>query len=408
MIIYIFFTLSLISVILYLLLKIKRDSAVIKAFNKLESGETDYVLFKNSKKKKLTRLERSYLKISDNFNAIIKSLNEFNDSFSDYLKSLSSQASIVSSNLQEQDNLILNFEATLSIQSSSIETAASGLDQTRQLFKAILGNYTSLFNKIESLLDMNRKIQEQNNNMNEDSLRAIEFTTNLKNVTDSGLSKIDNIISFIEKLDSSVKKINEMAGIISGITAKTSLLSMNASIEAAHAGEAGKGFAVVAGEIRKLSESSDKATKSINSTINEIFTQMSEGKETSNLAKDGINDISNEIDKAIQIMNALSDNIRKQITGTIDTKNIINDIHSLSKEIKESSVNQEKKVNEIYETTDIVNSQGFIINSLITTQKAKLRDFNKISNNLFDTIKKSSKYSDYYKETVDLFKIKND
>ena len=49
---------------------------------------------------------------------------------------------------------------------------------------------------------------------------------------------------------------------IEGISFQTSLLSINASIEAAHAGDAGAGFDIVAKEVRELaSKSKDETTK---------------------------------------------------------------------------------------------------------------------------------------------------
>ena len=66
-------------------------------------------------------------------------------------------------------------------------------------------------------------------------------------------------------------KIREMASMIMDISERSSLLAMNAAIEAAHAGSAGKGFAVVADEVRKLSSSTALAAKDIDDYVKLIL-----------------------------------------------------------------------------------------------------------------------------------------
>ncbi|AOZ93126.1 methyl-accepting chemotaxis protein [Paenibacillus crassostreae] len=83
------------------------------------------------------------------------------------------------------------------------------------------------------------------------------------------------------------QNISKVLQSIEEISAQTHLLSLNASIEAAHAGEHGRGFAIVADEIRKLAELTNGSTtqiKDIISTINRqveiAFQYMGEGSET--------------------------------------------------------------------------------------------------------------------------------
>ncbi|QHW30701.1 chemotaxis protein [Paenibacillus rhizovicinus] len=65
----------------------------------------------------------------------------------------------------------------------------------------------------------------------------------------------------IRELIEQTSKINEINDFIQEIVAQTSLLALNASIEAAHAGEYGRGFAVVAQQIKKLAEQSHEAVR---------------------------------------------------------------------------------------------------------------------------------------------------
>lgn len=65
-------------------------------------------------------------------------------------------------------------------------------------------------------------------------------------------------------------KFDPIIKAIEGISFQTSLLSINASIEAAHAGEAGAGFDIVAKEVRELANKSKDETAKIYSSLEEL------------------------------------------------------------------------------------------------------------------------------------------
>jgi twitching motility protein PilJ len=80
----------------------------------------------------------------------------------------------------------------------------------------------------------------------------------------------------IKRLGESSQEIGEIVQLINDIAERTTILALNASIQAAMAGDAGKGFAVVAAEVERLAEHSTEATKKISGLIKSIQTDTNE------------------------------------------------------------------------------------------------------------------------------------
>ena len=80
----------------------------------------------------------------------------------------------------------------------------------------------------------------------------------------------------IKRLGEGSQEIGEIVELIGDIADRTSILALNASIQAAMAGEAGKGFAVVAEEVERLADRSTKATKKIAGLIRSIQSDTNE------------------------------------------------------------------------------------------------------------------------------------
>ncbi|MFT4736729.1 MAG: methyl-accepting chemotaxis protein/ligand-binding sensor domain-containing protein [Cyclobacteriaceae bacterium] len=74
----------------------------------------------------------------------------------------------------------------------------------------------------------------------------------------------------IALLTTTAQDISSVLSIIQELTAQTTLLALNASIEAAKAGDAGRGFAVVATQIKKLAQDSANSTEKINKMIGQV------------------------------------------------------------------------------------------------------------------------------------------
>ena len=80
----------------------------------------------------------------------------------------------------------------------------------------------------------------------------------------------------IKRLGERSQEIGEIVQLIGDIADRTSILALNASIQAARAGEAGRAFAVVAEEVERLADRASNATKQIGSLVNTIQSETNE------------------------------------------------------------------------------------------------------------------------------------
>jgi methyl-accepting chemotaxis protein len=78
----------------------------------------------------------------------------------------------------------------------------------------------------------------------------------------------------VEGLHQASSGIGDLTTTIEDIARKTTILSLNAAVEAARAGQAGLGFAVVAGEVRNLAIASSESTKVIGESVGYMKSQV--------------------------------------------------------------------------------------------------------------------------------------
>ncbi|HMF12858.1 MAG TPA: methyl-accepting chemotaxis protein [Gemmataceae bacterium] len=120
----------------------------------------------------------------------------------------------------------------------------------------------------------------------------------------------------IKRLGESSQEIGQIIQLIDDIADRTSILALNASIQAAAAGEAGRGFAVVAAEVERLAERSTEATKKIATLVKTIQGETSEAVAA---MEKGINEVvdgsklTNQAGKALEEIQTVSNRLAELI-----------------------------------------------------------------------------------------------
>ena len=127
----------------------------------------------------------------------------------------------------------------------------------------------------------------------------------------------------IRMLADDVRALTPIIEVITSIAKQTSLLALNAGIEAARAGNAGRGFGVVAYEVRKLAEQSASAATDIaerlNATAAKVAGKMKEAQKAFD-QKHARSDLQELISDLTQMQRDFSDSCKLQLDVISDVE----------------------------------------------------------------------------------------
>jgi methyl-accepting chemotaxis protein len=143
-------------------------------------------------------------------------------------------------------------------------------------------------------LDLSQRTEEQASALQQTAATMEELGTTTRNNADSakqanqlaqgasavaaqGGDVVGKVVTTMQGINDSSRKIGDIIGVIDGIAFQTNILALNAAVEAARAGEQGRGFAVVASEVRSLAQRSAEAAKEIKTLIGRSVEQVEQG-----------------------------------------------------------------------------------------------------------------------------------
>lgn len=125
-------------------------------------------------------------------------------------------------------------------------------------------------------------------------------------VAELGGDVVGKVVSTMQGINDSSRKIGDIISVINGISFQTNILALNAAVEAARAGEQGKGFAVVASEVRSLAQRSAEAAKEIKTLIECSVEQVEQGTAQVDQAGKTMSEIVDSIQHVSEIVAEIS------------------------------------------------------------------------------------------------------
>ena len=263
--------------------------------------------------------------------------------------------------------------------SSRMEYLMSAMSSTSDSMKDVTVGANETADNLQQQLSQTEEIMEQ---IDSAKIVTSTITTNVVQTEQTisiGKENIEHLLTSVQQsevvgttvaekmneLIENTEKMNSIVELINSITSQTSLLSLNASIEAARAGDAGRGFAVVAGEIQSLAGQTSEATVNITKLINDITTsiqevfhstgQMMDNNKTQNKAVETMAATFEDIEECVTNIQNVSVDLEKVVSELVrSNETIVNGINTISSVTQEVSAHANETLEETEKNTSVV------------------------------------------------------
>lgn len=323
------------------------------------------------------------------------------DVISDKTKGLESLTIAVNDLKRNLLNFIESTKSNVIVLSDAVDNITKSLDMSYKGNEHIASNMATVAGKaqeqlkiVKETLDGIEEVAGRANNITNTLANIEEFVENTVKVTEDSSEHVDkyneqmDVIStnlsdtaaFIEALNSHLKEIDQVNGLIINITEQLKLLSLNSAVEAARAGEAGRGFVVVAQEMNKLSTATRDSIGQINRLLNNILN--SNAKVSESIAScvesfDISKDIFNSVKESFYTINKntyiLSDDMKKvyeesrlinESTKAINAQGLV--LHDASNEISSITQDVAAVTEEELAENEEINNQALSLQNMLS------------------------------------------
>jgi methyl-accepting chemotaxis protein len=214
--------------------------------------------------------------------------------------------------------------ATDSINTASAEIASGNQDLSARTEQAA-SNLEETAASMEELTATVRQSADAARQANQLAASASEIAVR-------GGQVVSQVVTTMDEINHSSKKISDIIGVIDGIAFQTNILALNAAVEAARAGEQGRGFAVVAGEVRNLAQRSAEAAKEIKGLIGASVDRVEAGSRLVADAGQTMSEIVGSVQRVSDIIGEITAASGEQSDGIGQVNTAVNQLDQMTQQ----------------------------------------------------------------------------
>lgn len=270
--------------------------------------------------------------------------------------------------LTQSDKTVHHLTDTVSRMEKQIHSQEYSIDQTSSAIEQMSSSIAAIIQTIQT---------------------ASQLADKLKNYSETGSRAIKEARLAIDEIKDASQSVSEILAVIQRIAAQTNLLSMNASIEAAHAGKSGTGFALVAQSVRTLADESTKSSKKIENYISEMDEQIQIAIQTIVSTTKIFSSIQKNINENTELIETIFNAMNEEESAAQDTATAIASVIAVGQGIKTQFQTQKEAAINVEETVTLIIDIADRMRQLLAAESEMTKNLQSTTNVIKENLSQS-------------------